>query len=148
LNSPNDVIVDSRGDIWFTDPTYGIVSDYEGRAATQEQPVRGLYRWRDRDAHLELVAGGFEQPNGLAFSRDETLLYVVDSGRDTISEVSADDPGRAARVLVMGEGRRFDGIRVDADGRIWAATVSGVSCFDPDGVELLRIAVPERVSNL
>lgn len=149
LNSPNDVIVDSRGDIWFTDPTYGIASDYEGRASEQEQPVCGLYRWRDRDANLELMADGFEQPNGLAFSRDESLLYVVDSGRDTISEVSAaDDPGGAARVLVTGEGRRFDGIRVDAGGRIWAATVSGVSCFDRDGVELLRLAVPERVSNL
>jgi gluconolactonase len=146
LNSPNDVVVDSHGDIWFTDPTYGIASDYEGHAAESEQPVRGLYRWQDADATLHLVSGEFEQPNGLAFSPDESVLYVVDSGRGSISAMSpaGEEP---ARVLVAGD-HRFDGIRVDLEGRIWAATATGVSCFDPEGVELLRIAVPERVSNL
>lgn len=146
LNSPNDVIVDRAGDVWFTDPTYGIMSDYEGHAAESEQPVRGLYRRRESTGELELVSGAFEQPNGLALSRDERVLYVVDSGRDTLSALSVDDPADV-RVLVD-DHRVFDGIRVDRAGRIWAATDTGASCFDPDGTELLRIAVPERTSNL
>ncbi|MEO5535844.1 MAG: SMP-30/gluconolactonase/LRE family protein [Pseudolysinimonas sp.] len=146
LNSPNDVVVDSRGDIWFTDPTYGIVSDYEGHAAEPEQPVRGLYRWHDADGTLELVTGDFDQPNGLAFTPDESSLYVVDSGRGSITELPLTGD-RVPRVVVAGD-YRFDGIRVDPEGRIWAATVRGVSCFDADGVEMLQIAVPERVSNL
>jgi gluconolactonase len=146
LNSPNDVVVDSRGDIWFTDPTYGIASDYEGHLAEQEQPVRGVYRRRESDGELELVFGDFVQPNGLAFSRDESVLYVVDSERDTITETAPSQPGRASRVLAAG--LTFDGIRVDTTGNIWAATGAGVSCFDGDGVELLRFALPERASNL
>jgi gluconolactonase len=146
LNSPNDVVVDSGGDIWFTDPTYGIASDYEGHLAEQEQPVRGLYRWRESADELELVFGHFDQPNGLAFARDESVLYVVDSGRDTLTETSPADPGRGARLLASGQ--VFDGIRVDVAGRIWAGTGAGVSCFDADGAELLRIALPERASNL
>jgi gluconolactonase len=146
LNSPNDVVVDAGGDIWFTDPTYGIVSDYEGHLAEQEQPVCGVYRWRESSGDLELVFDGFAQPNGLAFSRDESVLYVVDSERDTLTETAPSDAGRAPRLLASG--RVFDGIRVDAAGNIWAGTGSGVSCFDPDGVELLRIALPERASNL
>jgi gluconolactonase len=146
LNSPNDVVVDSGGDIWFTDPTYGIASDYEGHLAEQEQPVRGLYRRRESTAELELVFGHFDQPNGLAFSRDESVLYVVDSGRDTLTETSPSHPGRPSRLLAAG--LTFDGIRVDVAGRIWAGTGAGVSCFDADGVELLRFALPERASNL
>lgn len=146
LNSPNDVIVDSTGDIWFTDPTYGIASDYEGHLAEQEQPVRGVYRWSESRDELELVYGDFVQPNGLAFSRDESVLYVVDSERDTLTETSPAEPGRASRILASG--LTFDGIRVDAAGRIWAGTGAGVSCFDGDGAELLRFALPERASNL
>lgn len=146
LNSPNDVIVDRSGDVWFTDPTYGIASDYEGHAAESEQPVRGLYRRREATGELELVSGAFDQPNGLALSPDERTLYVVDSGRDTLSAFPVDDPSDI-RVLVD-DRRTFDGIRVDRGGRIWAATRAGVSCFDPDGTELLRFAVPERTSNL
>lgn len=144
LNSPNDVVVDSAGDVWFTDPTYGIVSDYEGHAAPSEQPVCGVYRRHEADGRLELVTGAFDQPNGLAFSRDESVLYVVDSGRDTLSVL--DPTGEGIRELVAGRG--FDGIRIDPAGRIWAATYAGVSCFDAEGVELLRIALPERASNL
>lgn len=146
LNSPNDVIVDSGGDVWFTDPTYGIVGAYEGHAAEPEQPVSGLYRRRESTGELELVSRAFAQPNGLALSLDERVLYVVDSERDTISELSVGDGGEP-RMLVAGD-RGFDGIRVDTAGRIWAATRTGVSCFDPEGEELLHISVPEPVSNL
>ena len=145
LNSPNDVVVDRRGDIWFTDPTYGIQSDYEGHAAAEEQPVRGLYRYRTAEGRLELVAGAFEQPNGLAFAPDGSVLYVVDSGRDVLHALGPDGSGPARTIA---DGRTFDGIRVDRAGRIWAGTRDGVSCFDPDGTELVRLAVPERVSNL
>jgi gluconolactonase len=146
LNSPNDVIVDAAGDIWFTDPTYGIASDYEGHLAPQEQPVRGVYRWRESADELELVFGDFVQPNGLAFARDESVLYVVDSERDTLTETRPSEPGRASRILASG--LTFDGIRVDTAGNIWAGTGAGVSCFDPDGVELLRFPLPERAANL
>ncbi|MDQ7876664.1 SMP-30/gluconolactonase/LRE family protein [Microbacterium sp. QXD-8] len=149
LNSPNDVVVSASEDVWFTDPTYGIVSDYEGHQADAEQESRGLYRWTEGATEPVLVSGGFSQPNGLAFSLDERELYVVDSERDSISALTLDDGGHlvAERVLVASPSG-FDGIRIDAAGRIWAATREGVSCFDSDGHELLRIAVPEPVSNL
>jgi len=149
LNSPNDVVVRAGGEVWFTDPTYGIISDYEGHQADPEQEVRGLYRWSEGAAEPVLVSGAFAQPNGLAFSRDQRDLYVVDSERDTISALTLDDSGDVATErVIVDRGAGFDGIRVDATGRIWAATAEGVSCFDADGVELLRLAVPEPVSNL
>ena len=83
LNSPNDVVVSSRGDIWFTDPTYGILSDYEGHEAVPDQDVRGLYRWTEGSAEPVLVSSRFTQPNGLAFADDERVIFVVDSERDT-----------------------------------------------------------------
>ncbi|KAA9105103.1 SMP-30/gluconolactonase/LRE family protein [Microbacterium rhizomatis] len=149
LNSPNDVVVSAAGEIWFTDPTYGIVSDYEGHEAVPDQDLCGLYRWTEGSADPVLVSGGFAQPNGLAFGAAERVLYVVDSERDTISALDpgADDVMSTGRTLVR-DGRGFDGIRVDSAGRIWAATRDGVSCFDDEGVELLRIDVPEPVSNL
>ena len=149
LNSPNDVIVSSTGDVWFTDPTYGILSDYEGHESAPEQEVRGLYRWTEGSAEPVLMSSTFAQPNGLAFGDGEKVLFVVDSERDTISALPVDEAGTlgAPRTLIE-DGRGFDGIRVDAAGRLWAATRVGVSCFDAEGIELLRIAVPEPVSNL
>ena len=149
LNSPNDVVVSAGGDVWFTDPTYGILSDYEGHQAEPEQEVRGLYRATEGADEPVLVSGAFAQPNGLAFSLDEAELYVVDSERDSITALTLDDRGGvAAERVIVDTPAGFDGIRVDAAGRIWAATRDGVSCFDRDGQELLRIAVPEPVSNL
>ena len=149
LNSPNDVIVSSRGDIWFTDPTYGILSDYEGHQSDSEQEVRGLYRWIEGSADPVLVSSQFIQPNGLAFADDENVLLVVDSERDTISELTLDIDGAvSARRTLIEKGLGFDGIRVDAAGRIWAATRHGVSCFDGEGIELLRMSLPEPASNL
>ena len=96
-----------------------------------------------------LMSSTFAQPNGLAFGDGEKVLFVVDSERDTISALPVDDAGTlgAPRTLID-DGRGFDGIRIDAAGRLWAATRDGVSCFDAEGIELLRIAVPEPVSNL
>lgn len=149
LNSPNDVVVSSHGDIWFTDPTYGILSDYEGHEATPEQEVHGLYRWTEGAAEPALMSSRFDQPNGLAFAPDDSVLYVVDSHRDTISQLTLDaDHGVLAERTLIEDGLGFDGIRVDATGRIWAATRDGISCFDAEGVELLRMPLPEPAANL
>lgn len=149
LNSPNDVIVSSHGDIWFTDPTYGILSEYEGHESVPDQGVQGLYRWTEGSAEPVLVSSEFIQPNGLAFADDESVLFVVDSERDAICELTLDSRGgvRAQRTLIE-RGLGFDGIRMDAAGRIWAATRDGVSCFDVEGIELLQISLPEPASNL
>lgn len=155
LNSPNDVIVRSDGSIWFTDPTYGIMSDYEGYRAAPEQPVHGVYRI-DPSGSISLVADDFGQPNGLVFSPDETKLYIADSA-------FSHDPAAARNIRVfdvngakLRNGRDFahidaglpDGIRVDMDGNIWSSAADGVHCFAPDGTRLGKIFVPETVANL
>ena len=155
LNSPNDVVIHSDGSIWFTDPTYGIMSDYEGYRATPEQPVRGVYRI-DPSGQISLVADDFAQPNGLVFSPDETKLYIADSA-------FSHDPAAPRHIRVfdvigarLSNGRVFahidaglpDGIRVDIEGNIWSSAADGVHCFAPDGTRLGKIFVPETVANL
>ena len=145
LNSPNDVVVDSSGAVWFTDPTYGILTDYEGHRASSEIAA-GVYVVAPGAAGAEVAAEGFAQPNGLAFSPDESRLYVVDSERDTLAELEPGARPAAARVIASGHG--FDGIRVDDAGRIWAGTRAGATCFDPDGTALVTISLPEQAANL
>jgi gluconolactonase len=155
LNSPNDVIVRSDGSIWFTDPTYGIMSDYEGYRATPEQPVHGVYRI-DSSGSISLVADDFAQPNGLVFSPDETKLYIADSAFS--HDLTAPRHIRVFDVngTKLTNGRVFahidtglpDGIRVDTDGNIWSSAGDGVHCFAPDGTRLGKIFVPETVANL
>src|SRR3546814_529089 len=107
LNSPNDAVVRSDGSIWFTDPTYGIRSDYEGYRAEPEQETQNVYRLDPETGELDAVATDFGQPNGLAFSPDETKLYVADSA-------SSHDPSapRHIRVFDVVDGRRLanDGV--------------------------------------
>ncbi|WP_182084901.1 SMP-30/gluconolactonase/LRE family protein [Aureimonas sp. ME7] len=156
LNSPNDLVVKRDGSIWFTDPTYGILSDYEGYAAEPEQPVRGVYRVDGASGAITRVIDDFLQPNGLAFSPDERFLYVADSG----ASHSPDHPRHIRRFRV--EGERLiddgvhcridvgipDGIRVDTKGHLWSSAADGVHCFAPDGTRLGKIKVPEVVANL
>ena len=154
LNSPNDVIVKSDGSIWFSDPHYGIMTDYEGYRAKQENPC-AVYRADPRTGHLTVVVDDMECPNGLAFSPDEKLLYVADTGR-----MYSSDPQHIRVYDVVGDqarnGRHFhtidvgfaDGIRVDTDGNLWSSAGDGVHCIAPDGRLLGRILVPELVSNL
>ena len=155
LNSPNDVIVHSDGSVWFTDPTYGILSDYEGYRATPEQPVHGVYRI-DPSGAVTLVADDFAQPNGLAFSPDESKLYIADSAfshdRSAPRHIRVFDVaggqltnGRVFAEIDMG---LPDGIRVDVEGNIWSSAGDGVHCFAPDGTRLGKILVPETVANL
>lgn len=156
LNSPNDVVVRSDGSIWFTDPTYGILSDYEGYQATPEQPTRGVYRIDGTSGEITLVADGFNQPNGLAFSPDEAVLYVADSGASHdgtlprhIRAFDVDgDKLHHDRVFALIDAGIPDGIRTDMAGNLWSSAADGVHCFAPDGHRLGKILVPETVANL
>ncbi|HEU0223009.1 MAG TPA: SMP-30/gluconolactonase/LRE family protein [Paracoccaceae bacterium] len=163
LNSPNDVVVKSDGSIWFTDPPYGIISDHEGIRAEPEIPGNYVYRLDPATGALEVVADDFDRPNGLAFSPDETELYVADSGRSRGFGFGTDDarPHRV-RALKVIDGQRLgasrvvtaiepgvpDGLRVDTAGLLWISAHDGVQCYTPAGIRLGRILVPERVANL
>jgi gluconolactonase len=153
LNSPNDVIVARDGAIWFTDPHYGIMTDYEGFKSPQQLPCQ-VYRI-DPTGQIEAVITDMACPNGLAFSPDETRLYVADTGRMH----SADPQHIKVFDMVAGRpvnGRIFhtispgcaDGIRVDGDGNLWSSAGDGVHCIAPDGRLLGKILVPEVVSNI
>jgi gluconolactonase len=153
LNSPNDVVAARDGSIWFTDPHYGIGTDYEGFKAPQELPCQ-VYRI-DPSGRLEAMITDMACPNGLAFSPDESRLYVADTGR-----MFQSDPQHIRVFDMVGgrptNGRVFhtispgcaDGIRVDDDGNLWSSAGDGVHCIAPDGHLMGRILVPEPVSNL
>ncbi|WP_433167153.1 SMP-30/gluconolactonase/LRE family protein [Kribbella sp. CA-247076] len=148
LNSPNDVVVKSDGSIWFTDPPYGITSNYEGNAAEQE--IDGCHVYRiGTDGTLTVVADDFTRPNGLAFSTDESQLYIVDTPARHIRRFEVDG-GKllGGEVFALCEAGMFDGIRLDHAGRVWAATHEGVHCFDPDGTLIGKLLLPDIVSNL
>lgn len=157
LNSPNDVVVRSDGTIWFTDPTYGIMSDYEGYKSDPEQTSRNVYRLAPDTGELSVVVDDFLQPNGLAFSPDETRLYVADSGAS-----HKESAPRHIRVFDVVDGRTLenpqvfchldsgfpDGIRLDVQGNLWSSAMDGVHCFSPDGTLIGKIKVPQTVANL
>lgn len=157
LNSPNDVVVKSDGSVWFTDPTYGIDSDYEGDTAKSEIGASNLYRI-GTDGEVTCVVDDMVKPNGLAFSPDERLLYVADTGfshdpdcepKIRVYDVSED--GRTVsngRLFVKSSYGLFDGFRVDTNGNVWSSAGDGVHCFAPDGTLLGKILLPEVVSNL
>ncbi|MEM9029333.1 MAG: SMP-30/gluconolactonase/LRE family protein [Pseudomonadota bacterium] len=157
LNSPNDVVVKSDGSIWFSDPHYGIKTDYEGYRAEQELPCH-VYRVDPQNFEIRPVLKDFKGPNGLAFSPDETRLYVADTG-----EMFDPTAQRHIRVFdldshgeISGGGEIFhaitpgaaDGFRVDTDGNIWSSAADGVHCISPSGRLLGKILVPELVSNV
>ena len=157
LNSPNDVVVRSDGSVWFTDPTYGIMSDYEGFRSDVEQATRNVYRLDPTTGELDAVVTDFGQPNGLAFSPDETMLYVADSASS--HDVNAP---RHIRVFDVVDGKRLansrefctvenglpDGFRIDVAGNLWTSAGDGVHCFASDGTLLGKILVPQTVANL
>ncbi|HZG21494.1 MAG TPA: SMP-30/gluconolactonase/LRE family protein [Herbaspirillum sp.] len=157
LNSPNDVVIKSDGSIWFTDPAYGIDSDYEGYRADSEIGGCHVYRIDGQSGELTRVCDDFERPNGLAFSPDEKRLYIADTGRTH----RADGPHHI-RVFQVGEhgqlsgGEVFaeirpglaDGFRLDALGNVWTSAGDGVHCYAPDAVLLGKVRVPEVVSNV
>ena len=157
LNSPNDVVVKSDGSIWFTDPAYGIDSDYEGHKADSEIGACHVYRVDPHSDDLRVVADDFVRPNGIAFSPDETLLYVADTGATHVKDgprhirvfdVDADGNLTNGKVFATCTAGLFDGFRLDEAGRIWTSAGDGVHCYDPDGTLIGKILVPEGVANL
>ena len=150
LNSPNDAVVRSDGSIWFTDPAYGIDSDYEGHQAESEIGSCNVYRVDPISGDCRIVADDFARPNGLAFSGDETALYVADTEVNHIRvfAVTADGGLSDGRVFAENSVGAFDGIRLDTHGRVWAAAGDGVHCFDPDGTLIGKLRLPEPASNL
>lgn len=157
LNSPNDVVVKSDGSIWFTDPDYGIMSDYEGFKSEMEQDGCNVYRVDPDSKTIEVVAGDFVKPNGLAFSEDEQILYIADSGRShdpdgphhiRAMDVSDTNVLSNSRVFCEVEPGLPDGFRVDIYGNVWTSCQDGVLCFDRNGTILGKIKIPQMVSNL
>jgi gluconolactonase len=157
LNSPNDVVADRSGAIWFTDPLYGISTDYEGGKQEPELPP-AVYRLDPRDGALTIVADDFTGPNGLCFSPDGRKLYIAETG-----VLFAPDPVQHIRVFdVVGDGKRLeggrifhvirpgaaDGMRCDEDGNLWSSAADGVHCIAPSGTLLGKILVPSVVANL
>lgn len=157
LNSPNDVVVKADGTIWFTDPPYGILSDYEGHKAEQEQDGCYVFRVDPATGEIAVVADDFVKPNGLAFSPDEEILYVADSGVSHDPEgphhiraftVGPDNMLKGGEVLAEVSPGVPDGFRLDVQGNIWTSAQDGVHCLDPSGALLGRIRLPQMVSNL
>ena len=153
LNSPNDVVVRSDGAVYFTDPSYGIESDYEGHKGESEFEDGACYVFRidPITGTLGVVADDFDRPNGLAFSVDERLLYVADSGEPhdmSVLDVADDGTLTNKREFAVCDEGVFDGFRLDGDGRIWTSAADGVHCYDPDGTLLGKILVPEVVANV
>jgi gluconolactonase len=148
FNSPNDVVVHSDGSVWFTDPSYGLSSDYEGNFGTSEVGACHVYRVAPGEAPTAVVTDA-DRPNGLAFSPDESVLYVADTARRHIRAFKADGATlTGGDVVAECDEGSFDGLRVDDRGMIWAAAHDGVHCYHPDGTRLGRILFPEIVANL
>jgi gluconolactonase len=157
LNSPNDVVVKSDGSIWFTDPTYGIDSDYEGHKGESEIGACHVYRVDPHSGECRIAADDFVRPNGIAFSPDERLLYVADTGVSHVRagprhirvfEVGGNGRLSGGRVFATCDNAVFDGLRLDEDGRVWTSAGDGVRCYEPDGAHIGTVKVPERVANL
>jgi gluconolactonase len=149
LNSPNDIVERADGSLWFTDPSYGIDTNYEGHQADSEIGACHVYRLDPASGALRMVADGFDRPNGLAFAPDERKLYIVDSRRQhmRVFDVTGDSDLAGGEVFATCDAGNFDGIRLDAAGRVWAAAGDGLHCFDPDGTLLGKLHIPEVVAN-
>ncbi|PID98616.1 MAG: gluconolactonase [Actinomycetales bacterium] len=157
LNAPNDIVVTSDGSIWFTDPAYGIIYPEEGHPGSREYCDHWVFRI-DPQGRMTVAATDVVEPNGIAFSPDESICYIADSaalnrtgrfGQHHIRRYWVDDWR-----LKMGENFVTvtpgvpDGIKVDEHGNIWSSCLTGVVIFAPDGKEIGRIPIPEKVGNL
>jgi gluconolactonase len=159
LNSPNDVVVKSDGSIWFTDPPFGLMANYEGERATPELPHTNVYRIDGQSGEITLVADDVNHPNGLAFSPDEKILYVIESRADPRNILAYDVAAngktlRRRRVFVACQpGETPDGFRVDVDGNLWCgwgmtAEFDGVRIYNNAGAPIGHIHLPERCANV
>jgi len=159
LNSPNDVVVKRDGSIWFTDPPYGILSDHEGHKADSELGDCYVFRLDPASGALRVVSTFVEEPNGLAFSPDESVLYVTDTSAALRSDggghhhivafdVVAGQDLAAPRIFAVVEPGLADGLRVDIHGFVYTSSEDSVQVYHPDGTRIGRIPVPEKVGNL
>jgi gluconolactonase len=159
LNSPNDVVVKSDGTIWFTDPPYGIASDFEGHKAESELGDCFVFRFDPATGELRMVSDFVEEPNGIAFSPDESVLYVSDTSAalrtdgsghhhivafDVVDGQHLNNP----RVFAVVEPGLPDGFRIDRHGFVYTSSEDSVQVYHPDGTRIGRIAVPEKIGNL
>ncbi len=163
LNSPNDVVVKRDGSIWFTDPPYGILSDYEGHQAPSELGKNYVFRFDPKTDELHVVSDFLQEPNGLAFSPDESVIYVSDTSAARRTDgsghhhiVAFDVAMRQDLTPLILHPRIFavvnpglaDGFKVDQHGFVYTSSQDSVQVFHPDGTRMGRIAVPEKVGNL
>ncbi len=158
LNSPNDVVVKRDGSIWFTDPPYGILSEYEGDQAESEIGHNYVFRIDGESGELTVVADDFDKPNGLCFSPDESILYIADTGAShdpngpkhiRAFDVSADGKSLSnGRLFADCDYGFFDGFRCDVHGNIWTSAGDGVHCFTPEAKLIGKIRIPETVANV
>lgn len=162
LNSPNDVVVKSDGTVWFTDPPYGINSDIEGYPADSEQDGCFVF-CAEPDGTLHAVATDFDKPNGLAFSPDESQLYIADSGaikgasfpgidydlphHITVFDVAGNTLTNPRVFAVVAPGVP-DGFRIDSEGFVWTSALDGIHCLSPVGALIGKIVLPQQTSNI
>ncbi len=152
LNSPNDVVVRADGSIWFTDPPYGIHTDYEGNRGDSEIGASYVYRVDPQSGQVDVVADDFDRPNGLAFGVGGRRLFIADTRQEPshirVFDIGDDDRLTGGEVFAECDAGRFDGLRLDDAGRVWAAAWDGLHCFAPDGALIGKLRLPESVSNL
>jgi len=156
LNSPNDIVVKSDDSVWFSDPNYGILSDYTGTKAESEIGRNCVFRLDPKTGELAVGTDELVKPNGLAFSPDEKILYIADSGASHQQNgpheiVAFDVEGTKLsnrRVHAVIDAGSPDGFRVDIDGNIWTSALDGVHCIAPDGVLIGKIHAPEVITNV
>ena len=157
LNSPNDVVVKSDGSIWFTDPPYGILSDYEGYKGDMEYGACYVFRYDPKENNLEVVSKDFLKPNGLAFSVNEDKIYIADSGGS--HDVNAPNQIMVYDIIenkILKNGKVFhkfnpffaDGFRVDKDDNVWTSAGKGIKCFNSQGEVIGQLLLPDLVANL
>jgi len=152
LNSPNDVVVKSDGSIYFTDPPYGLTAEF-GNLGEQELPFQGVYRLSPDGKTLTLLIDDFDRPNGLAFSPDESLLYIDDTERVHVRVFDVKPDGTIANGRIFADLKddaegNVDGMKVDSEGNVYVTGPGGISIFDPSGKKLGIIEMPEVSANL
>lgn len=157
LNSPNDIVVKSDDTIWFTDPDYGILSDFTGNKAKSEIGKNNVFRFDPKLNKLAVATGEMDKPNGLAFSPDEKILYIADTGISHrpdgphhILAFDVVDGWRLTNQRVFAEVSPgvADGFCIDTEGNIWTSAADGVQCYAPDRELIGKIHFPEVVTNL
>ena len=151
FNSPNDVCVKSDNTIWFTDPPYGILSDYEGYPGEQEYGGCNVFSFNTKKNILKVITTNLDRPNGITFSHDEKKLYIADTGENIkclyIFDVEGD---LISNQKLVYDFKPFfsDGFRCDKDGNIWTSAGKAIKCFNPQNELIGQLILPELVSNL